>query len=157
MSKNKKTSQGNYRHDTIGDAITTIPVKANVFWVKFVRKPSPVVFKTGQSWLYDFSAMIRYPCASAWQFEDYVKSGTLPTAAIGSAEKISAGKIILHNPTERDIRLILKRPESPSPGSGYSPATVSPNGSGGYDVGGAGGNPISTKDIVLVPTYIGNF
>lgn len=157
MSKNKKTSQGNHRHDTIGDAITTIPVKANVFWVKFVRKPSPVVFKTGQSWLYDFSAMIRYPCASAWQFEDYRKSSTLPTAAIGSAEKISAGKIILHNPTERDIRLILKRPESPSPGSGYSPATVSPNGSGGYDVGGAGGNPISTKDIVLVPTYIGKY
>ena len=165
MSKNDKTSQGNYRHDTIGDAVTTIPVEANVFWVKFVKKSSPVTFKTGQSWLYDFAAMRRYPCASAWQFEDYKKvpNGYFSTTTIKSVEKINKDKIILHNPTEAGIRLILKRPDStpPAPGSGYGAANVSPRGSGaggsGYGISGAGGEPMSSEDIILIPTYIGNW
>jgi hypothetical protein len=167
MSRNKfeVKNEGSLINKTLGDSNITIPVEANVFWVKFVKKSSPVIFKTGESWLYDFAAMRRYPCASAWQFEDYKKipNGYLTTTTIKSVEKINKDKIILHNPTEADIRLILKRPDStpPAPGSGYSPASVSPRGSGaggsGYGVSGAGGEPLSSSDIILIPTYIGKW
>lgn len=162
-NKFKVKNEGILINKTLGDSSVTIPVEANVFWVKFVKKSVPVAFKTGESWLYDFTAMLRYPCASAWQFEDYEKklNGYFSTTTIKSVEKINKDKIILHNPTEADIRLILKRPDSspPKPGSGYSAASVSPKGANGkYGVsGGGGGDGIESNSILLIPTYVGKF
>ncbi|MFM6396137.1 MAG: hypothetical protein ACKPFF_05585, partial [Planktothrix sp.] len=99
-------------------------------------------------------------CASAWQFEDYKKDPNGYATTIKSVEKINKDKIILHNPKEADIRLILKRPDSspPGSGSGYSPGTVSPRQPGGkYGVSGTNSEPLSTKDIILIPTYIGDW
>lgn len=153
-------NQGDYIHRTLADSSITIPIEGNVFWVKFVKKSSPVTFNTGESWLYDFKAMRRYPCAGAWQFEDYKKVPNGYATTIKSVEKINKDRIILHNPTDADIRLILKRPDSspPGSGSGYSPGTVSPRQPGGkYGVSGTNSEPLSTKDIILIPTYIGNW
>lgn len=160
MSNPTLEANGNFVHRTLDNATLTIPVEGHVFWVRFVKQSAPVQLKSvAESWVYDFANFRRYSCAGAWQYDDYEYTGTGSNRNAVSVEKCNKDRILLHNPTERDIRLILKRPDSSPPrGSGYKePGSVTRNPDGSYSVTGQGGEPISTENILLVPTVIGEW
>lgn len=161
MSRDKieVKNNANFVHRTLNDASISVPVESHVFWVKFVKQNNPVNFKSGENWVYDFANMRRYSCAGAWQFEDIKYLESFGNKNEVSVEKINRDRIILHNPTERDIRLILKRVESQPPrGGAYrSPGSVTRNNDGSYTITGQNGEPITIDGILLVPTVVGNW